>query len=200
MSNGQYNFSDQISAHTLARIEAIKAQFILIAAGFDLGMTAAQITAAIAASETAVTDAYEQAIAEAVIGGAPVLVASIAQLREGTSTAVFVPPERLFSAAESVSLTDGATITPNGNNGFNFHVTLGDNRTLANPSNFKNGQSGRIRVTQDGTGSRTLSYGTAWDFPGGAPTLSTTASAVDVISYYVHSSTQIECSLMKGMA
>jgi len=45
---------------------------------------------------------------------------------------------------------------------------------------------------QDGTGSRTLSWGSYWDFAGGtAPTLSTTASAVDRIDYVVRSSTSI---------
>jgi len=45
---------------------------------------------------------------------------------------------------------------------------------------------------QDGTGSRTLSWGSYWDFAGGtAPTLSTTASAVDRIDYVVRSATSI---------
>jgi hypothetical protein len=40
----------------------------------------------------------------------------------------------------------------------NFSVTLGGNRTLANPSNQTAGQSGTIVMTQDGTGSRTLAF------------------------------------------
>ena len=48
-----------------------------------------------------------------------------------------------------------------------------------------------IVVTQDGTGSRTLSYGVNYKFAGGdAPTLTTTASAIDVLYYYVKSSTE----------
>jgi hypothetical protein len=48
------------------------------------------------------------------------------------------------------------------------------------------GQGGSIVVTQDGSGSRTLSYAGAWEFPGGtAPTLTTTASAQDRIDYLV---------------
>ena len=58
--------------------------------------------------------------------------------------------------------------------------------TLANPSNLTAGQSGSIFVTQDGTGSRTLGYGTQWQFAGGtAPTLSTAASSVDRLDYVV---------------
>jgi hypothetical protein len=100
-----------------------------------------------------------------------------------------------FTAAQRGSitaLTDGATITPDFANGNNFSVTLGGNRTLANPSNLTAGQSGVIVVTQDGTGSRTLAFGSYWKFAGGtAPTLTTTASSVDVIAYYVESATRI---------
>ena len=100
-----------------------------------------------------------------------------------------------FTAAQRgtvVALTDGATITPDFAAGNNFSVTLGGNRTLANPTNLVAGQSGVIKITQDGTGSRTLSFGNAWDWAGGtAPTLTTTANAVDIIAYYVDSSSNI---------
>ncbi len=90
------------------------------------------------------------------------------------------------------ALTDGATITPDFSASCNFSVTLGGNRTLANPTNMVAGQSGSIFISQDGTGSRTLAYGSYWDFAGGtAPTLTTTASAVDRIDYIVRSSTSI---------
>ena len=92
------------------------------------------------------------------------------------------------------ALTDGATITPDFSASCNFSVTLGGNRTLANPTGLVAGQSGSIFITQDGTGSRTLAYGTYWDFIGGtAPTLTTTASAVDRIDYVVRSATSIHC-------
>ena len=69
---------------------------------------------------------------------------------------------------------------------------MGGNRTLANPSNIVAGQTGSIVVTQDGTGSRTLAYGTFWDFAGGtAPTLTTSANAVDRVDYVVASATDI---------
>jgi hypothetical protein len=54
-----------------------------------------------------------------------------------------------------------------------------------------------IVITQDGTGSRTLAYGGYFKFPAGtAPTLTTTANAVDVLAYYVESSTRITARLM----
>ncbi len=105
-----------------------------------------------------------------------------------------------FTAAQrgTVSaLTDGSSITPNFATANNFSVTLGGNRTLENPTNLTAGQSGVIVITQDGTGSRTLAYGSYWKFANGtAPTLTTTASAVDVLAYYVESSTRITARLI----
>jgi hypothetical protein len=102
-----------------------------------------------------------------------------------------------FTAAQRgaiSALSDGATITPNFALANNFSVTLGGNRTLANPTNLTAGQSGSFFITQDGTGSRTLAYGSYYDFIGGtAPTLSTAANAVDRIDYIVRSSTSIHC-------
>ena len=100
-----------------------------------------------------------------------------------------------FTAAQRgavTALTDGATITPDFALANNFSVTLGGNRTLANPTNLTVGQSGVIKVTQDATGSRTLAYGANWDFAGGtAPTLTTTANAVDILAYYVDGASNI---------
>ena len=96
-----------------------------------------------------------------------------------------------------VALTDGTSIATDLSLGNNFSVTLGGNRTLANPTNITAGQSGVIVITQDGTGSRTLAYGSYFKFPAGtAPTLTTTASAVDVLAYYVESSTRITARLV----
>jgi hypothetical protein len=97
-------------------------------------------------------------------------------------------------AVEVATLTDGATITPDFGANQNFTVTLGGNRTLANPTNKVVGQTGSIFIVQDGGGSRTLSYGTDYEFSGGtAPTLTTTPSAVDRIDYVIRSSTSIHC-------
>jgi len=94
-------------------------------------------------------------------------------------------------AAVSV-LTDAATITPDLSTSCNYTVTLGGNRTLANPTNIVAGQSGSIFIVQDGTGGRTLAWGSYWDFAGGtAPTLSTGIGAVDRVDYIVRSSTSI---------
>ena len=100
-----------------------------------------------------------------------------------------------FTAAQRgtiSTLTDGATITPDFATANNFTVTLAGNRTIANPSNLTAGQSGSIFIVQDGTGSRTASWGSYWDFAAGtAPTLTTDANAVDRVDYVVRSSTSI---------
>ena len=69
----------------------------------------------------------------------------------------------------------------------NYHtVTLAHNTTFADPSNEVAGQSGSIIITQDGTGSRTASWNSAWKWAAGtAPTLSTAAGAVDRIDFLV---------------
>jgi hypothetical protein len=108
-----------------------------------------------------------------------------------------------FTAAQRgaiSALTDGATITANFALANNFSVTLGGNRTLANPTNQTAGQSGAITITQDGTGSRTLAYGSNWKFSNGsAPVLTTTANAVDVLVYFVESASRITARLVSDV-
>ena len=96
----------------------------------------------------------------------------------------------------------GATDTDTSNTGSvtldfaanqNFVLTFTGNVTLANPSTEAVGQSGIIVCIQDGTGSRTLSLGTDYETAGGSGiTLSTAASAVDVIPYFVKASGSIQ--------
>ena len=105
-----------------------------------------------------------------------------------------------FTAAQRgtpVALTDAASVATNLALGNNFRLTIGGNRTLANPTNVVAGQSGSIVITQDATGSRTLAYGSYWKFAAGtAPSLTTTANAVDVLVYYVESATRITTKLI----
>ena len=56
-------------------------------------------------------------------------------------------------------------------------------------------------MTQDGTGSRTLSYSSVFDFAGGsAPTLTTAGSAVDRIDYVVKSTASIHAVATLALA
>jgi hypothetical protein len=100
-----------------------------------------------------------------------------------------------FTAAQRgtiTTLTSGATVTPDFAASNNYSLTLDQNLTIANPTNLTAGQSGSIFLVQDGTGSRTASWGPYWDFAGGvAPVLTTTAAGVDRVDYVVRSSTSI---------
>lgn len=104
----------------------------------------------------------------------------------------------LWAAPLVVALTDGATVNVDLSTGINFSVTLAGNRALGNPTGAKVGQSGVIRVAQDATGSRTLSYGTSYKWASGtACVMSTGASKVDYLFYFVYSSTEVllSCTL-----
>ena len=109
-----------------------------------------------------------------------------------------------FTAAQRgtiTTLTDGATVTPDFAVTNNYKIELGGNRTLANPTNLTAGQSGVIVINQDSTGSRTLAFGSYWKFAGGtAPTLTTTASASDVIVYFVDSATRITAQVLLNVS
>jgi len=126
-------------------------------------------------------------------------VANVTTARDNLGAAALAVAQS-FTAAQRgavVALTDGATITADFALANNFSVTLGGNRTLGNPTNVVVGQSGVIKITQDATGSRTLAYGSSWDFSGGvAPTLTITANAVDILAYYVDGSTNITARLI----
>lgn len=94
-----------------------------------------------------------------------------------------------------IPLTDGATISVDLSAGNVFEVTLGGNRTI----DFVNaipGEHFTMIIKQDATGSRTLTWDSANDWAGGtAPTLSTGANAVDVLTFMVDSSGNIHGTL-----
>ena len=84
------------------------------------------------------------------------------------------------------------SVTLNFTTNQNFVLTLTGNVTLANPSTETVGQSGFITFIQDGTGSRTVSLGTDYETAGAAGlTLTSTASATDIVPYVVVASGRI---------
>tara|TARA_R100001369_G_scaffold67748_1_gene95169 strand:+ start:2250 stop:3740 length:1491 start_codon:yes stop_codon:yes gene_type:complete len=97
------------------------------------------------------------------------------------------------ASADIVALQDGILIESDFGSGTNFSITLAGNRTLQNPKGLVAGQSGSIFVTQDGTGSQTLAFGSFFHFAAAtAPTLTTTANAIDRIDYIVKSTSVIQ--------
>lgn len=111
----------------------------------------------------------------------------------GTSVPVKQLEITKSARAHVVSLTDVSTsIAIDFNTAQNFAIQLVGNRTFENPSNCAAGQTGSIFIEQNVSGGKTLSFGSYWKFPNGeAPTLTTTASAVDRLDYIVYTSTAI---------
>jgi hypothetical protein len=82
------------------------------------------------------------------------------------------------------TLTDGATITWDASVAQVAKVTLGGARTISAPTNGATGQFISLLVIQDGTGSRTLTWNSAYEFASDtAPTLTTTASLGDLFTF-----------------
>ena len=99
------------------------------------------------------------------------------------------------ASADINALTSSTAITIDMSTAQNHSVTLAHNTTF-DISNGTAGQTGSILVTQDSSGSRTASFSSKFKFAGAsASTLSTTASAVDRIDYFIVSS-----SLIHGVA
>jgi hypothetical protein len=107
--------------------------------------------------------------------------ATAAQIQAATASKA-VAADKLIAAAAPQTLTDGATINWDMHSGFNAKVTLGGNRTFATPTNPHEGMTYRLEVIQDGTGNRTATWPSAFDFgSAGTPTLSTTAAKHDFL-------------------
>jgi hypothetical protein len=106
---------------------------------------------------------------------ADVTIAGLETAQEFTKTQNF----------DATTLTDAASIDWDASANQVTSVTLTDNRTLAAPTNMVDGGVYTIMVIQDATGSRTLSYNAVFKFAGGtAPTLTTDASAKDILVFY----------------
>ena len=109
---------------------------------------------------------------------------------ETSATGVTVTGTAIATTDTDTSNTGNVTLDFGANQ--NFVLTLTGNTTLVNPSTEQVGQSGFIVLIQDGTGGRTLSLGTDYESAGGAGiTLSSAASATDIVPYVVAASNRI---------
>lgn len=80
--------------------------------------------------------------------------------------------------------TGSGTITPDQENGNVQTFTVTGAFTLALPTNMLTGGSCLLIFTQDGTGNRVMTANAGYLFAGGISTLSTAASAVDVMQIF----------------
>ena len=122
--------------------------------------------------------------------------ATVMSVATGTTAATFagqINGGTIILAETDTDTSNTGSVTIDFSAHQNFVLTLTGNVTLANPSTESVGQSGVFVFIQDGTGSRTLSLGTDYESPAaGGITLSTAASAVDVVPYFVKASGSIQ--------
>ena len=116
--------------------------------------------------------------------------ATVFSVATGTTTGTFAGTV-LAKTDTDTSNTGNVTLDFTANQ--NFVLTLTGNVTLDNPSTEQVGQAGVIVFIQDGTGSRTVTLGTDYETAAGAGlTLSSTASAVDIVPYFVKAANSIQ--------
>ena len=122
-------------------------------------------------------------------GSAVVFITALASELVLTSGAAFTGA---VQGSTDTDATNTGSVTLDFATNQNFVLTLTGNVTLDNPTTEAVGQSGFIVFIQDGTGSRTVSLGTDYETAGGAGlTLSSAASATDVVPYIVAASGRI---------
>lgn len=122
--------------------------------------------------------------------------ATAAEIRNDTNKHIAVGAA--WDSVEPVTLTYASSYTPDMSTFINATMTLTGNLTLNAPTNAKAGQAGFIQLIQDGTGSRTATFNSAYKFNSGIKTLTTTAGASDYVFYQVISSSLIVCTLVKA--
>lgn len=124
-------------------------------------------------------------------------LATATQYYAGTASTL-VPASVIYP--NSVTITFGATTTFDLSTFINSAVTLTGNITTMTVTNPIAGKSGIILFIQDATGSRTTVWNSIFKFTGGViPTLSTTANAVDALTYSCTSTTFCAASLIKDV-
>lgn len=102
-----------------------------------------------------------------------------------------------FEETVPASTNTSTSIAPNLANGTIVRYTANSNFTFNGFTSPVAGQSGTVIITQDATGSRTLT--STMKFAGGSKTLSTAAGSIDIISVFYDGSVYY-ASLTKGYA
>ncbi len=128
--------------------------------------------------------------------------ATTANIRAQTSDATYITPKGLSDAGAFVALfNQTGTVTLDFATGSNFVLNLTGNITLAVPSNLIDGQMGVIYYVQPATSpGKTLALNASIRKAGSAPTLSTSANAIDRHSYVVRNGVLELTALEKGLS
>lgn len=97
-----------------------------------------------------------------------------------------------------VTLTDGATIAVDASQSNSFVVTLGGDRTLANPTGMKDGGTYYFLIKQDATGGRALAFGSF--FKGAPPELVGTPNSMTLVTAHYNAATPaLVCTYVGGL-
>lgn len=115
----------------------------------------------------------------------------------GALTAASLSVTGQYGPDAAYALADGATIAIDWNNSNVQTVVLGGTGRTVTSANMISGGRYLFSITEDGTGSRTITtWPAAWDWTGGsAPTLTTTAGKTDTVALY-HNGTKIIASFV----
>ncbi len=122
-------------------------------------------------------------------------LATLADMYAASAANKVVTPSVLYPT--ETTTTYGTTTTFDFSTFKTTKVTLTGNITTQTLSNVTVGKAGTITFIQDGTGSRTTVWNSIFKFSGGiTPTLTTTADAVDMLSFVCRTATFCAASLL----
>ena len=151
------------------------------------------ITAAQAGNISTSTEARDGYVRCQITAGSAATVTGWMRTKPADTDTVVTPAElalfRRRNPTAIFALTDGANIAWDTDSGLFATVTLGGNRTLANPTNVQTGDVLVLEVVQDGTGSRTLAFGS--NFVGPAVTLEGGANEATILTFLALSPTRL---------
>lgn len=165
------------------------------------GAGAAPTTFACATTTTVVHGGTPPTCSQVVFADIATTAVATSSEYQAATASKLVPASVIYPS--EVTITYGATTTIDFATLSNGVVTLTGNITTLTLSNVTAGKAGQIRLIQDATGSRTwpaVGGNTIFKYASGAlPVLSTTANAVDVLTYSCSTATFCVASLLKDV-
>ena len=183
-----FSGSDVTSLGEFASGDTIAASVINGVPTGSLALAGGAMTGAITTNST--FDGVDIATRDAILTSTTTTATAALPKAGGTMTGTLVAKVATTATDTDTSNTGSITLDFSANQ--NFVLTLTGNVTLANPSTENVGQSGFIAFIQDGTGSRTITLGTDYETAAAAGlTLTSTASATDLVPYLVVASNRI---------
>lgn len=128
--------------------------------------------------------------------------ATAAEIMTGTADDRAVTPKGLADSSAIGLETDGASIIPNFTGTFSRKVTLAGSRAIGTPVGYKEGMTYALSLIQDGTGGRTVTWGSAYDWGlAGTPALNGLPGRRDIVFLYCYDGSgtpKFACSIWKA--